>query len=199
MTDEAPQQTYERLDTVVKSETRRAEIVNQKLHQATIDIAKEKTQYIEKIALGSGATIAAIVSFVGSHNNKLHPSWLLRSALVSLVLAMMGAMYRNWRYPFYQYNFHTRLDQQAALRLETAKAEFISLFQVNDVETGKMINKDEYLSQYRTDARVIQSNIAGLLRKEEWILNEAKYVEFVALILAAAGITMLVGLAWINF
>jgi hypothetical protein len=63
--------------------------------QVSVDISKEKTQYFEKIALASAGTIALVVSFVGSHAGRLQPPWLLRSALIVLVLAMITAMYRN--------------------------------------------------------------------------------------------------------
>jgi hypothetical protein len=42
-------------------------------NQTQIDIAKERTQFFEKLAIGSGATIAAMVSFFGAHSQRLQP------------------------------------------------------------------------------------------------------------------------------
>jgi len=64
-----------------------------------LDGAKERTQFFEKLAIGAGATIAALVSFLGANNKRvLHPEWILRCALVALVVAMFGAMLRNYIY-----------------------------------------------------------------------------------------------------
>ena len=87
----------ERLKKLLESAYTNATDVGNQAAQAHADIAKEKTQYFEKIALGSGATIAAVVSFVGVHAGRLKPPFLLRSALVTLVAAMVSSMYRNWR------------------------------------------------------------------------------------------------------
>jgi hypothetical protein len=69
--------------------------------QTQIDVAKERTQFFEKLAIGSGATIAALVSFLGAHSEKLRPPWILRTSLVALVVAIFSALYRNLRYPKY--------------------------------------------------------------------------------------------------
>lgn len=103
----------QRLKILFEDAIRNAHAANQRAVQASLYIAKEKTQYVEKIALANAGTIALVVSFVGSHSGTLQPPWLLRSALVSLFLAMISAMYRNWTYPFYQYAIHARQDLTA--------------------------------------------------------------------------------------
>ena len=60
---------------------------NTSVVQASLDAAKEKMLFFEKITLGSGAIVTAVVSFVGSQKQHLEPAWLLRSTLVIWALA----------------------------------------------------------------------------------------------------------------
>lgn len=90
-----------RLETLLDGAKSHADNVEEQLFKTSISIATETTQYFEKVALGSGATIAAMVSFIGVHSGKLAPPYLLRSALVTLVVTMFAAMYCNWRYRHY--------------------------------------------------------------------------------------------------
>src|ERR1035437_5934655 len=50
------------------------------------DAASERTSFFEKIAIGAGATIAAVVSFLGAKPHSLEPRWALRASLVTLAL-----------------------------------------------------------------------------------------------------------------
>src|SRR6266481_3639165 len=78
-----------------------AALLTRILSKTHVELAKERTQYFEKLAIGSGATIAAIVSFLGVHAGKLHPVWIMQCSLISLVVAIVAALYRNFRYPHY--------------------------------------------------------------------------------------------------
>ncbi len=90
------------------------------------ELAKERTQYFEKIALGSGATIAAVVSFIGSQKSTLQPAWLFRSALIALVVTMVAAMYRNYKYPYYVMNVFQGFKLSKWQRQAKAKREILS-------------------------------------------------------------------------
>src|SRR5208282_3981725 len=97
-----------RLNNLFQNAIKRANETEDRSTQASVDIAKEKTQYFEKIALANAATIALVVSFVGaahsgadSHSGRLQPACMLCWALVALLLAMISAMLRNWLNPSY--------------------------------------------------------------------------------------------------
>jgi hypothetical protein len=109
--------------------------MNQRAIDGAIDVAKEKTQYFEKIALAAGGTIALVVSFVGAHaDKKLQPQWLLRSAFVTLALTMIAAMFRNWRYPFYVMNTHGRQELAARLDRERTKCALLKVAHTYDLD-----------------------------------------------------------------
>jgi hypothetical protein len=78
------------------------------LTKTQLEAATQRTSFFEKIAIGSGATIAALVSFLGTHAAGLHPHWVLRCSLVSLAIAMVSALYRNYMYPHYQVSANAR-------------------------------------------------------------------------------------------
>jgi len=196
---ESQEEMHGRLDGLVTSERQHANAVNQKLHVASIDVAKEKTQFVEKIALGIGAVITAIVSFMGSHCGNLRPIWIVRAALVLLVLALFLALFRNWIYSFYTLVFHLRLDYEAKQRLEDAKANFIQCFPAADRETGTKIDSKDFLEQHKSNKKERDAAIAKLLKREDRIMFAAKYSEIFALCFAATAIAGLVVIAWTSF
>jgi hypothetical protein len=122
---EHPVQQEQRLQARVERAAKYASDMNQRSVQVNVDIGKEKTQYFEKLALASGGTIALLVSFVGAHSGRLQPAWLLRSALVMLVLAMIAAMYRNWKYPFYVPAIYARQEFAAMRKREQCRLDYV--------------------------------------------------------------------------
>jgi hypothetical protein len=92
-----------------------------------IDSGAEKAQYFEKLAIGSGAAIAAMVSFLGGHTGRLQPAWIPRCSLVSLVIAMFAALYRNFRYPFYVTAVRTRILYRSSPRATRVRAQRIAI------------------------------------------------------------------------
>jgi hypothetical protein len=64
------------------------------------DAASERTSFYDKIAIGAGAAIAAMVSFLGAKPHTLEPRWMLRASLVTLGLTMFTALLRNFLYPY---------------------------------------------------------------------------------------------------
>ena len=149
----------ERLKKLLESaDTSATEIINQAA-QAQTDIAKEKTQYFEKIALGSGATIAAVVSFIGSHSGRLKPPYLLRSALVTLIATMVGSMYRNWRYPYYINGVWLVNEYQATRRREQRRADFFEAVPVNSMQTGMPIDGAKWAADHEKTDRILEKKI----------------------------------------
>jgi hypothetical protein len=177
-----------------KAETNRLAV------QGSIDIAKEKVQYFEKIALGSGATIAAIVSFVGANADKMHTPRLLRGSLVLLFLVLFGAMYRNWRFPFYQLGVLLRCELQADQKLELYQYEqSIDLpaevpISLND----EVISRQEWKTRHSVDTEQWTDAIEKAISREERIFAEVRYVEFGTLAAAIIAMALLISLTWIN-
>src|SRR5260370_4021395 len=145
----------ERLKKLLESAYTNATDVSNQAAQAHADIAKEKTQYFEKIALGSGATIAAVVSFIGSHNGSLKPPYLLRSALVTLIATMVGSMYRNWRYPYYIYGVWLINEGEAKRTREQRRADFFRAVPVNSIQTGMPIDGEEWAADHAKRDRIL--------------------------------------------
>ncbi len=173
--------------------------MNQRAIEAALDVAKEKTQYLEKIALAAGGTIALVVSFVGAHAGRLQPPWLLRSALVTLVLTMIAAGYRNWRYPFYVIHTHARQELAARLNREQAKCALMRVaVDVYSVERGPK-DVPQYLAESAAAQEKNRKQIALLQHKANCALWQVEVVERIALLLMVASMGMLIALAWRNF
>lgn len=189
----------QRLKSLFDASSRTLAARGQERVQTALDIAKEKTQYFEKIALGSGATIAAIVAFVGNHTASLHPQWLLRSALVALVIVMFGAMYRNWRYPFYLMTARDLQYLMADRTKEQNKNNYVVSFPAMDLDTGLAIDQKAWTAEFEAQDLKYEKRIKELQCIENVIFQEVKRVEIVILVLAIASMLLLVALAWLNF
>jgi hypothetical protein len=166
---------------------------------AQLDIAKERTQFFEKIALGAGATIAAIVSFVGSRSGHLQPPWLLRAALVSLVLSMVGALLRNWRYPFYLLSTFTGRKLVAAMNYNKRKADLIATGVMGDIETGRRIDPRQWMKEHASQIDIGDDSVDEAQKQSDGLYNNIRVIEMLTLGLSLLGIAMLIALAWVNF
>jgi len=178
--------------------------MNQRAVQVSLDIGKEKTQFFEKIALASGGTIALVVSFVGAHAGRLQPPWLLRSALIALVLPMVGAVYRNWRFPFYLIANYNRQYLEARREAIRREAEFFRASNAIPVASGsgidtRAVTLAEYNQQVVEDEKIFEEKIGECKRQEENSFKTVQVVEYITLCLPLIGMAMLVGLAWRNF
>jgi hypothetical protein len=167
----------QRLVSRLESAGRHATDMNQRCVQISAEIAKEKTQYFEKIALAAGGTIALVVSFVGSHVGRLQPSWLLRSALIVLVLAMIAAMCRNWKYPFYLMAVYARQDYGAKRERERCRRDYIVAFPAVAMEDGKLIDVKGFLKGFAEDDEFLSGEIGKFQRQERSAFAIVKHVE----------------------
>jgi hypothetical protein len=166
---------------------------------ATLDIAKEKTQYLEKLSLGCGATVALIVSFVGAHAGHLQPEWLLRLVLVVLVFAMMFGFLRNWIFPWYSYGTCERQVWAAKLKTEYARKDLISTGTALFLADGNLIDVETWLRDFDKTESTIKSAIDRFKKMEERGFDWANRAEYLTLGLASIGMVLLVALAWNNF
>lgn len=172
---------------------------NQRTSKASVDVGKEKVQYFEKIALGTGATIAAIISFVGSSPASIHTPKLLKSSLVLFVLGLVGAMYRNWRYPFYTMSVWIRTEVEAKLQVEQCEYELFEEHpEIQILEFGKLIAHTTWKNDYVKRKAATEKNIKDAIKRENRIFLEIQIIENASLILLVLAIASLVALIWMN-
>ena len=199
MTDLPPPQDQRRLEALLDDASSHALDMNRRAVQASLDAGKERVQYFEKIALACAGTIALVVSFVGSHPGHLQPPWLLRCSLITLVLAMMAAMYRNWRFPFYVMANHRRQELVAQRDKQRARRDLIVAFQTVAIENGELIDVNQWLAEFKKGEEICDDSIAKIKKQEDSASICTKRAEYAALVLTVAGMIMLIALAWENF
>jgi hypothetical protein len=123
---------------------------------AYLEAATQRTSFFEKIAIGSGATIAALVSFLGTHAAGLHPHWVLRCSLVSLAIAMVSALYRNYMYPHYQVSANAR---QFYAATRNVAEEHNALFQPPRIRAHRNNGSDDGERAKTRESSVAQSQM----------------------------------------
>jgi len=189
-----------RLEHLVNAATREASAAERQQHERQLELARDRTQYFEKIALGSGATIAAVVSFIGAHKDRLQPPWLFRAALVALVVAMFAAMYRNFRYPYYLMNVWQGFKLSKWEARERSKRNYFAAVPAHSLQDGKPIDGAEWARDF--DSRIepaLKAKISEFARGEKATYRETQIAEALSLVAAVVGISFLVLLAWKNF
>jgi hypothetical protein len=170
------------------------------LNQSQLDGAKERTQYFEKLAIGSGAAIAAIVSFLGARAGKLQPAWILRCSLIALVVAMISALYRNLRYPNYVLAVRNRLWIEASRYQQQCKND---VFQVDrsvvSWQSGGPIDIQAWTSGFKESDAELEIIVKDRVKQENRLLNEFKAAEYFCLSSICIAMVSLVWLALRNF
>jgi len=185
--------------TRIAAARQKASEANQRTSNTSIEVGKEKTQYFEKIALGTGATIAAIVSFVGSSPASIHSPLLVKLALVLLVIGLAAAMYRNWRYPFYTMSVWLRAEAEAKLQVEHCEYElFDDHPDIQIIEDGLLVPHDLWKHKYEQQRMQSTETITAAIKRENRIFLEIQTVENAALILIILAIVLLTALIWVN-
>lgn len=194
-----PEWERQRLERLFDSAAKHATDMNHRAAQGSIDIGKERTQYFEKIALMCSATIALVVSFVGSHAGRLQPVWLLRSVLILLVLAMVAAIYRNWRFPFYVLAGYMKQELEAKQDKERCRRDLIAGVPTFDLEDGTTIDVPTFLVEFAKTDKTFDKRIEEVKKCADSAFSVVKLVERAALLLIVLAMMLLVALAWINF
>jgi len=195
-----PPATQERIlrshwDAAIKSANAMAE----QAAKVRLDIGKDRVAYFEKIAIGAGAAVTLLVTFVGSHTYKLRPPWLLRSALISLVLAMVTAMFRNWRFPYYLSAVYQKEEIAAIRAREKARLDYAVTTRPHDMRTGGTVNTEKITTEFEKVCEALDGKIRECEKGEESALGHVMLAEHLTLGLVMAGMAALVVLAWLNF
>jgi hypothetical protein len=198
--DIPPKAQQEMLIRELESVRKHAKNMNERAVQGSLDIGKEKTQFFEKIALTSGGTIALVVSFVGAHAGRLQPPWLLRSALVTLVLSMIGATYRNWRFQFYLHANYVGQYLDAKMKATNGERDCVRSGAVILVdEAGASISIEDSNKRLTEEEKGWQKQLDKFKRQENRSVLVVQITEYATLGLFLLGMVMLVELAWRNF
>lgn len=167
---------------------------------ASVKIGDEKVQYFEKIALGSGATIAAIVSFMGTKSSSVHTPRLVRWALLMLFLALFTAMLRNWVFPFYTLRVWVRHKEHADGMVDDLTALMFNDYpEITPIdEKNVSIPISDYLSDYQE--RAIQRNVrlASHSRWENRLFRLIVVIESASLAFVITAAILLIIAAWYN-
>jgi hypothetical protein len=189
-----------RLQHLLQSAQEHLRSAEKQVTDTVFDSAKERTQFFEKLAIGSGATIAALVSFLGVHATRMQPVWILRCALVSLVFALVTAMYRNFRYPYYALAATERVRIEAMQYQQRCKND---LFQVDRsavaIQTGRPIDLKQWTDDFNKSDAGLVTLIKEKKKREERLLAEVGWVERVCLVSICVAMIALVWLALRNF
>ena len=170
-------------------------------NQTQIDIANERTQFFEKLAIGSGATIAALVSFLGAHSGGLRPPWILRTSLVALVVAIFSALYRNLRYPNYVLSVAESGYWEARIEEQKRRGEAIGAGRnlVADVLTGEPMDAKKTARELADATKRALEEMPKKKAVEQRYLKEWQTAEKVCLTAVCVAMVSLVWLALANF
>lgn len=179
--------------------------VNSDIEGSQIEAAKGRADFYDKLTFGAGATIAALVSFLGVHSTKLHPAWIFRGALLSLVLTVVAGLFRNYRYPNYVLQIHkisfircTRFEQQCRLNFYEVDHQ-ADPDAIIALQTGKPFN----MSQFTKDIEKANEELEPVLRNTERIAERLQkqwtYAQNFSIGFALIAAIFLVWLAIANF
>jgi hypothetical protein len=190
----------ERMRQLMKSADQSVREIETDNSKTSVDLAKERTQYFEKLAIGSGATIAAIVTFLGSHAGKLQPVWIMQCSLICLLVAIVAALYRNFRYPNYILAVNDVSWINAKVYQQQRKKELFK-FEPNAIslQTGKSIDAAAWIAE----AEKAESEMRPIIQQREKchkrLLREVKVSEIICIVAVSAAMISLAWLALRNF
>jgi hypothetical protein len=88
-----------RLRTLYENAAERYSDRAKRFNEMQTDAATGRISFFQKITIGTGASIAAIVSFLGTKSHTLQPRWVLRASLVTLAFVLFTALLRNFLPP----------------------------------------------------------------------------------------------------
>lgn len=170
------------------------------ISQTQLSFSSERTQFFEKLAIGSGAAIAAIVSYLGVHARALAPPWLMRAALASLALSMVSALFRNFRYPYYVLAVKDLSLINVKAHEQQCKKECFEMEPDSfSWQTGQRIDARKWIAEVEAGEAKLNEVIKKKERRHERLLREFTYAEVVCLTALALAMVALVWLAMVNF
>jgi hypothetical protein len=194
------QQHIQRCQALYDNATETLSKAADRLNSSQIDASEGRIQYFEKLTIGAGAVIAAIVSFVGSKPHTLSPSWVLRLSLIALVITLVAALWRNFRYPFYLLSARTVDWMEATLEKDKRKRELVKYSPgAMNIETGKPIDVEKWIADLEGEETRTLGAIKKMTGQRNRQRREWAYAERISLVSLLVSMVCLVCLAWWNF
>jgi hypothetical protein len=170
------------------------------LNEYAIVAANDRVSFFEKVAIGAGASIAAIVSFLGAKSHPLEPRWVLRASLISLAFALFSALLRNYLYPFYLFAARQVEYSKAYREREKRKAQCVKAMPVNiNWDTGEQIDPTKFVIDWELDDKQSASAIETLEKRKTRYFRGWKWSEVACLAAIVVSSLWLVLLVWWNF
>lgn len=159
------------------------------LNQSLIDVASDRTALFDRLTIGSGAVIAAIVSFLGGHASTLHPAWALRCSLIALASAIVAGLYRSYRYPYYIMQVRKTDWIEAQLSHQRRRFDLILADGPSvDINTGSPISKAKIKAECEESVAKDAAVVEEMVRLRNRLLKESHWAEGISL--AAIGVAM---------
>ena len=187
-----------RLEVLMDDSAKTCQNAAQQRADKSSELAKQHTEYLEKLAFGSGAVLTAIVSFVGG-KRELHPSWLLRSTIMALGFTIISILVRNAIYPYYVGTIYGRRALKAEIDRDAAKAEFFSRVPAMDIDTGKPIDALEYINSYQENRKLCNIKLPELEKLENRYIKWCRDLEMACLVSTSTAVGFLIFIVWKNF
>lgn len=196
----ADSQELQRLRMLVEAADKQLRKSEADIEQSQIDSSQGRVEYFEKITIGAGAAIAALVSFLGSHSASLHPKWILRSSLVLLGLTMLAGLFRNFRYPNYVMQIRKISWIRCSRYQQRCRRDYLSADTTAvSIQTGQLIDTEKTMKELdESDVEVGQileeNETLGERMRKQWT-----YAEQLCLALAFLSMASLIWLGLSNF
>ena len=127
------QQDIQRTQLLYDEAAKKLSVAASTLNSFQLDATVGRTAYFEKLTIGAGATIAAMVSFLGTDHHRLNPEWLMRGSLICLVVVIFTALFRNYRYPFYMLTVRQIEYLQASRERASVSGIFLEQIQIHTI------------------------------------------------------------------
>jgi hypothetical protein len=171
------------------------------VEQSQLDSGQGRVEYFEKLTIGSGAAIAALVSFLGSHSATLHPRWILRSSLILLGLTMLAGLFRNFRYPNYVMQIRKISWIRSSRYQQRCKCDCIKANPATqiDIHTGQLINIAQTIKGLEESDVELGRVVKEQERKGERLRKQWAYAEWFCLASVVLSMASLIWLALSNF
>ena len=190
----------QRVQVLLQHASQHVSDTESEISRVQVDVAKERTQFFEKLMIGSGATIAAIVSFLSTRSTKLQPIWVMRSSLVLLVIAIVAALYRNYRYPYYFLAAKKWLWEKAKLYEQECKINCLKVdSSAVDLRSGERIDSESWIAGAEKSSVEVAVEIEKQNKLQERLFREIRISEYVCLAAIVLAVLSLVVLAFRNF
>jgi hypothetical protein len=176
---------------------------NRALDRARVNALKEEAQYFEKLTIGTGAAIAAMVSYLGTHTT-LYPKWILRCSLVSLMIAMLAALYRTWSYPKYviatkwRRRTEAEADEQRCRHAEY-EVEFGTVLDEDLLTAGAPVNLETRRKNFAKADAELTATATKQIKKQKRLWTRIKFSEKLCFVALGTAMASLVWLAIRNF